>query len=358
MAMRKLGEKRKHKEAALKAWKTIRSEKRDSASRDTSKLTSFISPDKIESIKHPETAIVKEESESAWHGNRIIMPFDKTPPDIGCGMFWELRWAYGCPFDCSYCYLRGTMRGRMKPQFVRTELVLQALDEAFANIKMPVIFNSGELSDSLMNPQLMKPIVDKFEEQQKHKIYLLSKCGFQNVGFLIEQPRKQVICGWSINVPEIAKRWEKAAALPEHRIEAAALVKEAGYDTRIRIDPIFPIKDWQILYSDLLTKIFEKLTPDRIILGTPRGLWKTIKYAQEANTNMEWVQFFADDSGWGKKLAFDQRREIYQFFYDKLKSEGYPQSKMSLCKETLDMWRAVGQNTNAKICHCYNAQAL
>ena len=62
--------------------------------------------------------------------------------------------------------LRGTMRGRMKPQYVRTELVLQALDEAFAKIKTPAIFNSGELSDSLMNPPLMKPIVNKFEEQK------------------------------------------------------------------------------------------------------------------------------------------------------------------------------------------------
>ena len=356
--MVRLSEKAKHKEAALKAWKTIRSEKRDKASRDTAKLISFISPEKVERIIHPEAAILREETSGEWKGNRIVVPFDKTPPDIGCGKFWELRWAYGCPYDCSYCYLRGTMRGRMKPQFVRTELVLQALDEAFVNIKTPAIFNSGELSDSLMNPQLMKPIVDKFEQQQKHKVYLLSKCGFQNVGFLIEQPRKQVICGWSINATEIAKRWERSAASPEHRIEAAALVKEAGYDTRIRIDPIFPIKEWQTHYGDLITRIFERLTPDRIILGTPRGLWKTIKYAKEANADVDWVQFFAEDSSWGKKLGFKQRMEIYKFFYDRMKSEGYSQSKLSLCKETLEMWKALQLNTVANMCNCYSPKLL
>jgi spore photoproduct lyase len=356
--MGNLEERKKHKEAALKAWKTIRSEKRNKASRSTSKLTNFISPEKIEKIKHPERVISKEEKEQAWQGNRIVVPFDKTPPDIACGMFWELRWAYGCPFNCSYCYLRGTMRGRMKPQYVRTELVLQALDEAFAKIKTPAIFNSGELSDSLMNPQLMKPIVDRFEQQKKHKIYLLSKCGFQNVGFLAEEPRKQVICGWSINAPEIANRWEKGATLPEDRIEAAALVSKAGYDTRIRIDPIFPIKEWQVYYGDLLRQIFSKLVPERIILGTPRGLWKTIKYAKGANANMEWIQFFAEDSSWGKKLAFERREEIYAFFYDRLKSEGYPRSKISLCKETLEMWKALGLNSNYGLCNCYNAKAL
>jgi spore photoproduct lyase len=358
IAMGKIEEKRKHKEAALKAWKTIRSGKKSKASSKTLKLENFVAPEKIEKIKHPESLTTTEKSEYAWRGNRIIVPFDKTPPDIGCGMFWELRWAYGCPFDCSYCYLRGTMRGRMRPQFVRTELVLQALDEAFVNIKVPVIFNSGELSDSLMSPQLMKPIVDKFEEQKKHKIYLLSKCGFQNIGFLIEKPRKQVICAWSINAPEIAKRWEKAAALPEDRIEAAALVKEANYDTRIRIDPIFPIENWQSHYGNLLTKILEKLTPERIILGTPRGLWKTIKYAKEANANMEWIQFFADDSSWGKKLAFETRKEIYEFFYDRLESEGYPKFKISLCKETLQMWDALGLKSTLGLCNCYGALSV
>jgi spore photoproduct lyase len=352
--MGNLEERKKHKEAALKAWKTIRTEKRNNASRSTAKLTNFISPQKIEKIKHPEGLNLKEENEDVWRGNRIVVPFDKTPSDIACGMFWELRWAYGCPFNCSYCYLRGTMRGRMKPQFVRTELVLQALDEAFVKIKTPAIFNSGELSDSLMNPPLMKPVVDKFEEQKMHKIYLLSKCGIQNIGFLTDLPRKQVICGWSINAPEAAKLWEKGAASPEDRIEAAALISKLGYDTRIRINPIFPIKGWQVYYGNLLYQILSKFVPNRIILGTPRGLWKTIKYAKEANVDLEWLQFFAEDSSWGKKLAFEQRKAIYVFFYDLLDSAGFPKSKTSICKETLNMWKALELKYFPRTCNCYN----
>jgi len=246
----------------------------------------------------------------------------------------------------------------MKPQYVRTELVLQALDEAFAKIKTPAIFNSGELSDSLMNPPLMKPIVDKFEEQKVHKIYLLSKCGTPNIGFLTDVSRSQVICGWSINASEAARLWEKGAAPPEDRIEAATLVSEAGYDTRIRIDPIFPIKDWQVYYGNLLNQIFSKFTPNRIILGTPRGLWKTIRYAKEANADLEWIQFFAEDSSWGKKLSFELRKEIYEFFYDNLKLVGYPQSKISLCKETVDMWKALGWNQAFGQCNCYGVKAF
>ena len=38
----------------------------------------------------------------------------KIPPteinDIVCPHFLELKWAYGCPFNCAYCYLQGTLR--------------------------------------------------------------------------------------------------------------------------------------------------------------------------------------------------------------------------------------------------------
>lgn len=356
--MGNLEEKRKHKKAALKAWKTIRREKREIAAKDTAKIAAFISPESIEKIKHPETAFLQKEPNFGWQGNRIIVPFHKTPPDIACGMFWELRWAYGCPLNCSYCFLRGTMRGRMKPQYVRTELVLQALDEAFTKILTPTIFNSGELADSLMNPQLMAPIVKKFEEQKLHKIYLLSKFGLSNVGFLTNELHKQAICGWSINAAEVSKRWESNAASPENRIEAAALVSRVGYDTRIRIDPIFPIKDWRIHYGNLLDQILSKFTPKRIMLGTPRGLWKTIKFAREANANLEWVQFFAEDSSWGKKMAFELRKEIYEFFYDRLESLGYPQSKISLCKETVDMWKALKLKYVPGLCNCYGSEPM
>jgi DNA repair photolyase len=243
----------------------------------------------------------------------------------------------------------------MKPQYVRTELVLQALDEAFAKIKTPAIFNSGELSDSLMNPTLMKPIVDKFEEQKTHKIYLLSKCGTQNIAFLTDVSREQVICGWSINAPEVARLWEKGSAPPEDRIEAATLVSNAGYDTRIRIDPIFPIKDWKMHYDNLLNCILSKFTPNRIILGTPRGLWKTIKFAKEAGADIEWTKFFAEDTSWGKKLALEQRKQIYEFFYGELNSSGYPKNKISVCKETLEMWEALKLGNSPRICHCYNS---
>ncbi|MBN2335276.1 hypothetical protein JXL21_06915 [Candidatus Bathyarchaeota archaeon] len=345
----------KHREAALKAWETIRKNQREKAAENVKILDNWISASEINEIKHPEEIDIQFDSN--WQGNGVIKLFNKTPSDIACGPFWEIRWAYGCPLDCSYCYLRGTMRGNMKQSYVRFKEIKRCVEEAFQKIITPQIFNSGELCDSLMNPELMNQIVDLFETQNKHKIFLLSKYGINNIGFLLEKVRKQTICAWSINAKKVAEQWERNAAKPLERIEAAKLVWEEGYDTRVRIDPIFPIPNWQEDYTDLLDNIFSSFLPNRIILGTPRGLWKTINYAKKADKDMTWTNFFKEDTGWGKKLSFDDRFEIYSFFYKKLDSYGYPLHKVSICKETLPIWKALGQAYSTLTCNCYGPKA-
>lgn len=352
-------ERKKFKDAAFKAWRTIRTERRAKRSLGSRQLGEFVRPEAVTSVVHPETASeTRPGPADTSYGGGLVSLFHKTPEDIACGPFWELRWAFGCPLDCNYCYLRGTMRGKMKPRFVKFEHLNSALNQAFAKIRVPSIFNSGELSDSLMNPAIMSQIADKFDHQSTHKLSTLSKFGPKNVKFLVDRPRRNIICAWSVNAIEVAKKWERAAAPPEKRIEAARMVQEAGYDVRIRFDPIFPIEDWKLHYQDIIYRLIERVTPSRIILGTPRGLWKTIKYAQEAGINMNWTDFFKEDSGWGKKLGLDQRYEIYSFFYDKLSALGFDKSKISMCKETVDMWEKLGLKYTPSTCNCYGKNAF
>lgn len=335
----------KFQAAARKAWRTIRSNRAKALAEGTIQLDEF--------------AVRESIASSSRASARLVSTFEKTPSDIGCGKFVELRWAFGCPLDCNYCYLRGTRKGDMRPRFIDFRYISKALDEAFDSIKAPCIFNTGELSDSLMNPALMENIVDKFEEQTTHRVYLLSKFGPKNVEFLVRKPRKQVICAWSINAIEVARRWERAAAHPERRIEAAKLVYKSGYDTRVRIDPMFPIDDWKIHYEDLLYRIFDAFEPRRIILGTPRGLWKTIEYAKRAGMDMSWARFFApEETGWGKKMSEPLRQEMYQYMIDKLKSIGFPLNRVTLCKETISLWEKLGFKVKRFNCNCYGSDAL
>nr|MDO8083124.1 radical SAM protein [Candidatus Freyarchaeota archaeon] len=348
-------DKSKRREAALKAWKTIRSGKRRAAAKTSKHLEDFISIKKISSIKHPES----QKPTAKRYGGGLVCQFEKTPPNIACGRFWELRWAFGCPLNCAYCYLRGTTRGNMKPRPVKLEYVLAALEEVFNdpnfNEGKPALFNSGELCDSLMFPGIMDKIADKFDGQNKHKLVTLTKFGVGNAKFLIEKPRKNVICAWSINATEVAKRWETLAPLPEERIKAAKMVSEAGYEVWVRIDPIFPVKGWRKGYGDIVYSLLSNLEPGRIILGTPRGLWKTIHYAEKAGLDISWARYFSDaETGWGKKLSFTLRKGIYEFMYDKLTALGYNKTRISICKETRELLDALGVKYAPLTCQCYS----
>ncbi|MDG6949266.1 MAG: hypothetical protein JRM77_05350 [Nitrososphaerota archaeon] len=284
----------------------------------------------------------------------IVMRFNKTPFEVSCGPFYELRWAYGCPFDCSYCYLRGTMRGNLNNITHRPlDAVLRAIEKAHDQIREPVTLNSGELSDSLMIPKFMEAIADKIEELGKHRLVTLSKAGLKAASFLYEKHRDYTIASWSINAPEAARRWENRTAPPEERIEAAGRCFDVGYRVRVRIDPMFPIPDWKEHYGNLADMITSRFTPEKIILGTPRGLRKTIMFSNDRS----WTQFFsspdAERTGWGLKMPFRLRKEMYEFMYDKLVAAGAKKERIVMCKETSDMWKQMNLPSTPQTCHCY-----
>lgn len=353
-----------YREAALKAWRTIRKKELEKAARSTPKLESFLTINSMASITHPEDLSPLKPMKKEKYRDTVIRPFSKTPPDIACGFFWELRWAFGCPFECSYCYLRGTYKGDMKLRYLKIEHVLRALEDVFQdpnfNNGKPAIFNSGELTDSLINPAFMDAITDYFDYQDKHKLLLLSKCGSKNVEFLVKKYKMNVVCAWSINAVKVAKQYESKAPQPEDRIEAARLVFDAGYPVWIRIDPIFPIEDWKIHYEHLLYRIFRKIEPGRIILGTPRGLRKTLYYTRKMGVNTSWTKFFnnGEKTGWGLKLNPEIRREIYLFMRDKLKEFGFDEEKISICKESYTLLNSINWKYKAGECQCYGSHVF
>ena len=287
----------------------------------------------------------------------IITRFDKTPlplrkTNVVCPHFLELKWAYGCPYDCAWCYLKGTFRFRpegtspvVKP-YEKIELHTRKFLE---EVRTPEILNTGEIADSLMHEHVDIPfskfIIPIFEKQNIHKVLFLTKSS--NVRNLLEiDPHNQAIISFSLNAIPVAKRWEKAPSILK-RIEAAKKVFDAGYEVRIRIDPMVPIENWQKYYLDLLEIIFENLTPERITLGSLRGLQSTINGC----TDKTWVRYLKESSNWGKKIDFKTRYVMYSTLIQELKTT-YKFDKVALCKETIQMWDALKMDYKKIRCNC------
>ena len=164
--------------------------------------------------------------------------------------------------------------------------------------------------------------------------------------FLENDGQKNAILAWSINAPAVSKRWEKYAPTPEERLGAACKVKEKGYEVRLRIDPMVPIDDWQKAYSELVDLIGSRFVPDRLTLGTLRGLTTTIIYAKDRS----WTKYLTEKSNWGKKPPFNQRLAMYQLVSDKLKKTGV--KNIGIWKETLAMHKALGPAPSKIKCNC------
>jgi len=263
-----------------------------------------------------------------------IVWFNKTPPGIVCPHFYELRWAFGCNFDCQWCYLLGTSFGKKNFRAYDLDTVLKYTTRALREIEEPQIFNTGELSDSYPNHPNMQAIMDLFDTQSQHKLLLLTKTA--DVSSLITKPRKQVIYSCSLNVLPVADKWEKLAPSSVDRIRAAKQVAEVGYEVRARIDPIVPIEDWKDHYSDLVNMMVD-VPFSRVTLGTLGGLQRTINFAKKLGKDTSWAEYFSINTKWGKKLSDESRFDIYSFMIDLLKPK-----TIAVCKETNDMVSTLG----------------
>lgn len=280
-------------------------------------------------------------------------PYPEQPQDVVCPHFLELKWGYGCPYDCAWCFLKGTLRmlpEKTAPKMKSRQKVLRHVLSALVQSTEPEMFNTGEICDSLMDERSKNPfskwIVDIFQTQKKHKVLFLTKSSYVKEMLKIDN-HSQAIASFSLNASQVSRKWEKAPT-PAARIKAAGKLFDKGWEVRVRIDPIVPVPRWKKSYSKLVEDIFSRFNPSRITLGTPRGLQSTLNNV----TDKSWVKYLdSRQSGWGKKIADDTRLKIYRFMLDKL--EGYtPLGNVALCKETLEMFDALNRDFRKQVCNC------
>jgi len=288
----------------------------------------------------------------------IITRFDKTPlpkksTDVICPHFLELKWAYGCPFDCAWCYLKGTFRFRpegINPVVKNLEKIKLHTEAFLTKVKTPEILNTGEIADSLMAENskfaFSKIIVPMFERQNKHKVLFLTKSN--NIkNFLKLNPHNQVIMSFSLNALPVAKKWENKAPTVKKRIEAAKKLSDLGYEIRIRIDPMVPISNWEKHYRDLLDLMFADFVPERITFGSLRGLQSTLNVTKDNS----WKIYLKETSNWGKKVEFSVRFDMYSNLISYLRKK-WNYKNIALCKETKAMWAKLGMDYKKIKCNC------
>lgn len=288
----------------------------------------------------------------------VIVRFDRTPEpvaaeDIVCPHFLELKWATGCPFACAWCYLQGTFRFlpyRTKPRVKDIARTKKHLLEFLASDSRPEVLNAGELSDALLGERNGQSLVCLLDElippETPHRVLLVTKSDWIENLLAVERP-DLFITSFSVNAPEVAEQWERGAPEPIRRLDAAAELAQAGYEVRLRIDPLVPVPEWRDAYDGLLGSVFERLRPSRITLGSLRGLQSTINNARDKS----WVEFLSERSRWGRRIDEDIRRAMFEHVIQGLR-EDWSYADVALCKEPVSMWEQLGMDWRDVHCNC------
>ncbi len=289
----------------------------------------------------------------------IITRFEKTPipgghSDVVCPHFLELKWATGCPFSCAWCYLNGTLRfmpwksqPHVKP-YDKIELHVRSF-LAGANGHRELL-NAGELADSLMHERNGHPfstfIVSLLQDQEQHRVLLLTKS--TNIRNLLDiNGQRQAVVSFSLNADKVAKTFEKGAPPVVERLRAASELSQAGYEVRVRIDPMVPVPTWRDEYVSLVDDIFSHFTPARVTLGSLRGLQSTINMSPDKS----WVSYLSERSNWGKRVDADTRCLMYGTLIRHMR-ERFDYSSVGLCKETVEVWDRLEMDYKSITCNC------
>lgn len=293
-----------------------------------------------------------------------------------CPEFARLKWANNCYFQCDWCYLKGTFRANRPYLTAHVEygVIEQQLEREMQKSPGPLLFNAGELADSLSTDHLTKAaahFIRWFAKQGKKNgkgyLFLLTKS--DNVDHILHiADKRRTIIAWSMNAPDISLKFELGAPSFQERLEAARKVEKAGYRLRLRIDPIVPVEGWQDMYAKAIRKIFRTIKPERVTLGTLRfeeRYWTIRKHlvSQALLPLMDRMRpMFRPKqftNGKGKtittsgKYSFTarQRVEIFKFAIEEIRKHS-PETTIALCKESLAVWRAVQLKPSRCRCVC------
>lgn len=269
----------------------------------------------------------------------------------------------GCQFDCEYCFLQGTYRGR-HPRIkfnLNIEKLLKQLDKDIEKRsgRRIQVYHMGENQDSLAFDGIfpLTTILVPFFAYKNARLMLLTKSDYVN-NLLDLKHNRHTIASWSINSDFVTKNIEHNTAPLESRIDAAHKVQERGYLLRIRFDPLLIIssRDWKKDYEDMLNKVFKKLKPERITLGSFRfhPMIKTISNQRFGGEIFEGDKFVKKlDTDTRYRYKEETRIELYRFIIDGIRKRSG--TEIALCKETKEVWKAVGLKLRKgkPKCHCY-----
>jgi spore photoproduct lyase len=276
-----------------------------------------------------------------------------------CAKFYKLTAYNNCNFWCEYCYLYLTFRtSPISTHFVNYNQMFSDI-EKFDQQRIPDalrVLNLGELGDPLAVED-----VTGFSEQlipfmpaHAHRTRLLFLTKSNCVRNLLElRHGGQTIISFSVNTDKVWQHLEHRTPAPAERLKAARTAQDAGYEVRLRIDPVIRYSTWEEDYHKLVESIFDHVQPSRITVGEYRpaeGLSNHIRARFPESTLLKVNGSLIAEAG---KLRYPRkyRIEMFRIIVDSIRRHD-KKVQIALCKEIPQVWKAAGLDGSGLRCNC------
>ncbi|RKY41242.1 MAG: hypothetical protein DRP85_06815 [Candidatus Makaraimicrobium thalassicum] len=262
-----------------------------------------------------------------------------------CG-YWILNVGFGCPIDCSYCYLQmySNAPGLILP--VNIDDYYGHIERFDRQVKGRTRIGTGEFTDSLaldMYTGYSTRLIPFFRKMRNLVLELKTKsANIENV--LREEPHENVVISWSVNPQDIADRYEKGSVTMAQRLDAAERAAEKGYKTGFHFDPVIYSEGWEDAYKAVVEDIFSREALRKntvwVSLGTLRytpGFKQIVEQRFAENLMFYQGEFFVDTDG---KLRYprDVRIDIYNKMISWIMSFD-TSCWIYLCMEPEEVWK-------------------
>jgi len=290
-----------------------------------------------------------------------VSPFiEQFQHPIGrCAKFYKLTAYNSCNFWCEYCYLYLTFRTQpVSTHFINYEKMYDEIVKFDrSNIPKPLrVLNLGELGDPLGVDYITgfaKQIIHFMPEHAPGtRLLFLTKSDCVDDILSLDHGGQSII-SFSVNTDAVFHQLEHRTASPDSRLIAAAKVQKAGYEVRLRIDPVIFYSTWEKDYIALVDKIFEYVQPTRITIGEYRpsnGLANHISARFPESALLKVNKSLVKEGG---KLRYpkDLRIKMFETIIEAIKMHR-GDIDIALCKEQPEIWKALGLNMKGLKCNC------
>lgn len=303
---------------------------------------------KLSELKKPFVFIIKERRD-------FLKPCPCTKEHLSCG-YWIFNLGFGCPFDCSYCYLQ---------QYTNSAgIILPAnLDDFFCQfdkfekkINKPIRIGTGEFCDSLALDYTTDYSTKLISYFRNKSVFFELKTKSNKINNILSQKAaSNIIISWSLNPQKIINSEEAGASKLKERLAAAKKIQKSGFKIAFHFDPIIYYDNWEKDYKDLVCQLYSKVKPPFawISLGTLRSnrQLKPIVEQRFPKSNIFYGELLIGED---KKLRYPKflRKIIYQKMNGWIKKFDQ-KTPIYLCMEDKDTWKDMGNFKTRKEIETY-----